>query len=453
MGGRVLMINIRKESINLLIDTLIKTSADQNPSGKLTEILKVLLNTEDVKIIRSTLLLWLDTMNVLTYDRQHQRFWLNKPTWFSSAEQGKYVLLGALTKEDIASLDHLAVNKNQKNTIQYKNYLFELPDSYYTYDINSVKQLNFIEKKFPLFLEAAQFPSKGEATKNLFSGDLHINRNDGLIRISFIKDNNYASESILAEDVVQSFDWISRNFIRTSIIKEIEDPRGIKLIKVSKKRGAIANQYFENFTLLLEREGENWKYTYFDSSLIDERWARIIYLSKIKYYDLNNELKHRPNNDLPMLFRNIQSLLLNPKEDSKELRLEVSDNLNESNEILKIPEPMCRQFIRYDKINQLLAVPVSLPLPQKFLKILYSCSGLKPYSLINNFRLNPRYILKLLFAGSLADGSLEIMYNNEPYYIEETLHLYRCIPHEVAKRVFELLEIPICYETFLKEIN
>ena len=454
MGGRAIMVSITKESINILIDTLAKTSADQNPSGKLTEILKVLLNTEDVKTIRSTILLWLDTMNVLTYNRQDHRFWLNKPTWFPCAENGKHILMGALTKENITSLDNIGVKKNQRNTILYNNYQFELPDTYYTYDIGEVAELEFQVREFPLFFDASQFPSITDATKNLISNKLEINKSDdGLTRVSFIKDDKFSSEHILAQDNVQIFDWVNRNFIRTSIIKEIEDPMGIKLIKVSKKRGGIENYYFENFTLLLEREDANWNYTYFDTSLIDERWARVIYLGKLQYYDLHSELKNRDTEAWGHLFQNISRSITNLKDGAKELHLEISNQLHQSNEILRIPKNMLHQFIRYDKNNQLLAVPISLPLPQRFLKTLYSCSGLKPYLYENKFRINPKYILKLLFNGSLADGCHEIDYPNELFYTKEMLHLYRCVPHSVASIVFERLEIPFCYETFLQQTN
>jgi hypothetical protein len=444
---------ISKGNINLLIDTLAKTAASQDPAGKLSEILRLLLNTDDIRTIRTTLLLWLDTMRVLSYDRQEGKFCLHKPTWYPCAENGKFILLGALTSEDITALDQMGTPKNQKNKIQYKSYSFELPDSYYTYDIAAVKELGFAEGKSPLFLDESQYPNIHIAIEKLISGILDISQQDEIIRVRFIKDEAYASEYILAQDHVQCFDWISRNFIKTAIEKEIEDPMGVKLIKVSKKKGGIDNQFYETFTLLLERDGNDWKYTYFDKSKIDDRWARVIYLGKIEYFDLHKELRNRENEDYGYLANNLSKFVGNPKEEASELQIEINPDLMRSNEVLKIPGKMRHHFIRYDNANQLLVVPVSLPLPQSMLRVLYSCSGLMPYFYLNKFRANPKYILKLLFAGSLAEESSHIDYPEEPFYIEELLHLYRCVPAELAIILFQRLGLPFCDETILKEIN
>jgi hypothetical protein len=448
------MVIIKKEDINILLDTLVKTTSEQDPSGKLTDILKLLLKTDDIRIIRSTLLLWLDTMSILNYDRLSGVFGFNKPTWFLCAEKEKFILLGALTTEDIDALEKLDVKKNQKNTIQFKNYLFELPDSYYSYNIDALKGLGFAESKIPLFFDTTYFPNVVNVIEKLFSGKLSIinNQDESICVISFIKDETYASEYILSQDTVETFDWISRNFIRSLIEKEIEDPMGIKLLKVTKKRGGIGNQYFETFTLLLEREGNDWRYTFFDKSKIDERWARLIYLSKIKYYDLHKEFRNREIENYGYLFNNILKYFVTPKEETRELNLEIGPNWRDTNEVLKIPEIMRHQFIRYDKINQILAVPATLPLPQTMLKSLFSCSGLMPYFFTNKFRVNPKYILKLLFAGALAEESHYLNYPEEPYYIEEVLHLYRCVPPELASILFDSLNISICYETFYQKI-
>jgi hypothetical protein len=444
---------ISKGSINLLIDTLVKTSASKDPSGKLSEILRLLLNTDDINTIRTTLLLWLDTMRVLSYDRQEGKFCLHKPSWYPCAEIGKFILLGALTIEDIASLDRMGISKNQRNNIKYKNFLFELPDSYYTYDIAAVKELEFAECPYSLFSDGSLYPNKDDVTKNLISGILGISKQDKITKVNFIIDSSFAEEYILAQDYVQSFDWIRRNFIKTSIENEIEDPMGVKLIKVSKKKGGDGNEFFETFTLLLERNGKEWTYTYFDKSKIDERWARVIYLGKIQYYDIHKELRNRQYDTYGYLANNLSKIVEKPKKGASELQIEFGPDWMSSNEVLKIPGKMRQHFIRYDMINQLLIVPISLPLPQSMHRVLYSCSGVMPYSYVNKFRTNPKYILKLLFSGALSEGSIDIDYPEEPYYIEELLHLYRCVPPEIASILFKSLGLPFYIENIIQENN
>lgn len=447
------MRKIKKESINKLIDTLIRTSSNQNPLSKLTDILKVILNTQDVKIIRSTLLLCLDTMHILTYDRQAYKFSFNRPSWFLSSENNKYILLGALTENDIVILDNLAVKKFEENNVIYKNIYFELPDSYYTEDITMLNKSGFKINQVPYFLDILSVTEYDDAIKNLISNELSINRIDEIVSISFVKNVEYAVEFIQSQDQVQIFDWTSRNFIKADLQNELEDPEGVKLIKVIKKRGSLVSQYFEVFILLLEKIKGIWHYTYFDSTIIDERWARFSYLSKLYYFDLHKELKNLDQQDYIYLFKNLQSLVLKQNTYIEELDLSISSDLQQSNEIIKIPKDLLNQFIRYDEVNRILAVPVTLPLPQRILRSLYSCSGFLPLAYINKFRINPRYIIKLLFAGSLVKGSREIDYPEEPYFIEEELHLYQCVPPELAEIIFKKLNLKMSKEVFTQELN
>ena len=306
------MLKIEKESLNKLIDTLIKTSGDQNPLSKLTDVLKILLNTEDVKIIRSTLLLCLDTMSILNYNRQLNKFRFNKPTWFPSSEVNKFILLGALTREDIVSLDNLGIPRFQANNIVFKNIFFELPDSYYTEDIKLMDVSGFKKNNYPYFFD---MPSENEidmAIDNLISGKFDINNNDEIISISFVKDNVYGKEYIHSQDQVLIFDWISRTFIKTDIQNEIKDPEGVKLIKVIKKRGNVVNPYYESFMLLLEIINGSWNFIYFDSDKIDERWARFVYLSKLEFFDLHKEIKNFTIEDKIKLFQNCNKIQIKP---------------------------------------------------------------------------------------------------------------------------------------------
>ena len=446
------MLKIEKESLYKLIDTLIKTSGDQNPLSKLTDVLKILLKTEDVKIIRSTLLLCLDTMSILNYNRQLNKFRFNKPTWFPSSEVNKFILLGALTREDIVSLDNLGIPRFQENNIVFKNIIFELPDSYYTEDIKLVDVSGFKKNNYPYFFD---MPSENEidmAIDNLISGKFDINNNDEIISISFVKDNVYGKEYIHSQDQVLIFDWISRTFIKTDIQNEIKDPEGVKLIKVIKKRGNIVNPYYESFMLLLEIKNGSWNFIYFDSDKIDERWARFVYLSKLEFFDLHKEIKNFKIEDKIKLFQNCNKIQIINNSYVEELDLFVPGNLNQTNEIIRIPESLLNQNIRYDKVNKILAVPVSLPLPQRILKTLYSCSGNLPYLYVNKFRINPRYFLKTLLSGTLVIGGEEIdyPYPNEPYFIDENLYLYKSVPPELAKLVFNTLKLDMSYEIFLQ---
>jgi hypothetical protein len=298
-------------------------------------------------------------------------------------------------------------------------------------------------------------PSENEidmAIHNLISGKFDINNNDEIISISFVKDNVFGKEYIHSQDQVLIFDWISRTFIKTDIQHEIKDPEGVKLIKVIKKRGNVVNPYYESFMLLLEIKNGSWNFIYFDSDKIDERWARFVYLSKLNFFDLHKEIKYFENEDKIKLFRNCNKIQINNNSYVEELDLFVSGNLNQTNEIIRIPESLLNQNIRYDKVNKILAVPVSLPLPQRILKTLYSCSGNLPYLYVNKFRINPRYFLKSLLSGTLVIGGEEIdyPYPNEPYFIDENLYLYKSIPPELAKLVFNTLKLEMSYEIFLQ---
>ena len=168
------MRKIKKESINKLIDTLIRTSSNQNPLAKLTEILKVLLNTQDVKIIRSTLLLCLDTMHILTYDRQAYKFSFNRPSWFLSSDNNRYILLGALTENDIVNLKYLGVTKFEQNNVSYNNIYFELPDSYYTEDFEILNKTGFKINQVPYFGDILSLTEYDDAVKNLVNNQISI---------------------------------------------------------------------------------------------------------------------------------------------------------------------------------------------------------------------------------------------------------------------------------------
>ena len=103
---------ITKEKINLLIDVLVTTGGGKSQYGKLNDIIKTY--TTENRLIRNTLLIWLDSMGIMDVDYQnHNNYQLNKPFWLKSSIKSHYILYGAVTNDEIKKL---------KNNSEVKKY-------------------------------------------------------------------------------------------------------------------------------------------------------------------------------------------------------------------------------------------------------------------------------------------------------------------------------------------
>ena len=87
---------ITKDKIDFLIDTLITSGGGQNQYGKLNDIIKTY--TTENSLIRTTMLIWLDTMGIMEVDKQYN-YYFNKPVWVKSSIKEHFILYGALTRE------------------------------------------------------------------------------------------------------------------------------------------------------------------------------------------------------------------------------------------------------------------------------------------------------------------------------------------------------------------
>ena len=124
------MIKIEKYKINRLINELINTGGGQSAYSKFSELLKIETESDDIGILRRTILLWLDTMMV--FDVNFPNYVINKPSWVPSSIKGQYNLIGALTLKEIETLQQDKNIKAKPNVINYEKYEIELPDTFYT---------------------------------------------------------------------------------------------------------------------------------------------------------------------------------------------------------------------------------------------------------------------------------------------------------------------------------
>lgn len=439
------MVVIKKHDINLLINSLIKTGGGQNPYGKMSEILKFISKSEDIRVLRGTLLLWLDSMNIFDVDFQYQppKYVINKPRWTPGTIHNHYNLLGALTLSEINRIDNNPFVKKITNKTSFLNLEIELPDTYYTEDIQFVENLGFDIAKNTTFSNIENDDDADTILKKLIDGDLLINILDGNKKISFIKDDTSSSVYIENQDDVQIFDWVTRKYYKCNLENELNDEEGIKLIKVGKK---YLEAHIEIYTILLTKEIESeWKYLYFDPKKVDERWAIYIYLSTLTHYDL-----HR-GADIALLVQMFTNNLKTLKRNSL-IAIEDGVGLNRKN-IIKIPTGMLKQIIHYDKRKGILAIPVSIPLPKIFMKYLFSCSGTVPQVFQNSYSLNPKYLLKVLYSGSISEGGKDIFFPDESYFMHEYLYLFTSIPSELAETISSKLGLDYYKRTFYTRIN
>lgn len=436
------MIRIQKCKINRLINELIKTGGGQNAYNKFSELLKIEIEGDNISVLRRTILLWFDSMMI--FDVDFPNYTINKPSWVPSSINGQYNLIGALTIKEIEIIHKDENIKLKSNLINYDKYEIELPDTFYTDNIESVKHLGFKVLESSIFSNIKNEPGIQEEVKKLHKGILSINEIDGHKRISFEKNEMGATVPIENQDFVQVFDWRSRKYIKCDINFELDTPEGDLLIKIEKKK---SDSHYETYTLLLikEKDKENWNFAYFDSSLIDERWARFIYLQRLAYYDLHRGV----NNDdtITGLAINLMKLKSN-----SEIILDVNTNFNNKN-IIKIDDVLKKQFIKYDLRNNLLAIPITLPLPKLFMKYLFSCSGVVPKIYRYNFSKNPNYKLKLLYSGSLSEKGNDLAFHDEKYFMKEDLYLFSAIPNELAREIASKFNLNYFKITFLKDVK
>jgi hypothetical protein len=437
---------ISKEKTNFLIDTLITSGGGQNQYGKLNDIIKTY--TTENSLIRTTMLIWLDTMGILEIDNNYN-YQFNKPVWVKSAISEHFILYGAITiaeKEKIES--NIKIKKYTENNISYKDFEIELPDTYYTLDSDVFLAFDYKKVDSPLFCSIESMNGlslvenelkTGPLKKLVFTRDYESEEVDGY---TIVLNSNLESLTIFPQDDIKQFNWRTRNYIKCDITKELNlapEEKGLKLIKVIK---TFEGNHKEYHTILLEKDegDENWSYYYFDRNLIDERWARFLYIDKLEYYDIEKDFRGRELEDKGFVFRNIMSAILSGSDI-------ICQNPG-SNNFMKIPNVMKKQFVHYDSRQGLMAFPVSMPLPKKIMQYLFSCSGRVPQVFKNKFIINPDFNIKKLFSGVLSIDGHNVHYSDEKYFMEEDFYLFSSVPTQLAEKIFEKLNLDIKDEVF-----
>jgi len=90
------------------------------------------------------------------------------------------------------------------------------------------------------------------------------------------------------------------------------------------------------------------------------------------------------------------------------------------------------------------------------MRYLFSCSGIVPQVFKNKFTLNPDYIIKSLFSGTLSSEGEYVPYPNQKYFMEEDFYLFSSVPTELAEKIFEKLNLDmkddVFKRTFLQKV-
>lgn len=436
---------INKNQVNQLIDVLIHSGGGKSQYGKLNEIIKTY--TTENSLIRNTLLIWLDSMGIMQVDEQNQYFF-NKPCWVKSSIENHYILYGAISKAEIESLEsNNQVKKHDNNKILYKNFEIELPDTYYVLNSEVFKEFNFEIFQNPIFLSIETMEGLSNIEEKLFRGNLEsliIPKefdSDYIDGYKIILNLEKDSLHIYFQDDVKQFNWRTRNYIKCDLMRELSiehDEEGLKLIKVTK---SYDDNHKEYFTILLEKEvDEDWKYIYFDRSIVDERWARYFLIDKLEYYDIEKDFRGRDIDDQGYVGRNVKSAIENKS-------LIINQDSDSSN-FMKIPSVMIKQLVQYDSRQGLMAFPVSMPLPKQIMRYLFSCSGVVPQVFKNKFTINPDYNIKRLFSGVLSPEGINVPYPDQNYFMEEDFYLFSSVPTQLAEKIFEKLNLDINEDVF-----
>jgi len=436
---------IEKEKTNQLIDTLIKSGGGRNQYGKLNDVVKVF--TSNSGLLRSTLLIWLDAMGVMEVNENYE-YHLHKPSWIKSSIKNHFILYGAVTSDEIESLEkNDKILKYDKNSITYKNFEIELPDTYFTFNSEVFKEFSYNVIHTPIFLEIDSLEGWSTNEDKLYKGSLEkIDFNDGEVPnevdgYKIFLDEDSSSLFIYPEDDIKQFNWRTRNYIKCDLIKELnieKEEAGLKLIKITK---TLDEKYKVHYTILLEKiEDEDWKYTYFNPKIIDERCARYSYIDKLQYYDIEKDFRRRENSVKGAVGQNAMSAMNH--------NCEFITEPPTSNNFMKIPDVIRKQMVQYDSRKGLMAFPVSMPLPKEIMRCLFSCSGAIPEVYTNKFTINPDFNMKQLFSGVLSPEGENVPYPIQKYFMKEEFYLFSSVPTELAEKIFEKLNLDMKQDVF-----
>jgi len=439
---------ITKDKIDFLIDTLITSGGGRNQYGKLNDIIKAY--TTENSLIRNTLLIWLDTMGVMEVDEQND-YELKKPVWVKSSIKDHFILYGSLTNSEKQKLElHDEIKKYTENRISYKNFEIELPDTYYTLNQDVFKDFEYKVFKTPIFSSIENMEGlssikqklqTGKLEKLIFPKEFETNVVDGY---KVILNTNLDSLTIFPQDDVKQFNWRTRNYIKCDIIKELSiepEEEGLKLIKVTTSK-SIDGNHKEYYTILLEKTaGEvDWNYFYFDRNLVDERWARYIFIDELDYYDIEKDFRSITEDEKGYVAQNAMNALQNMSS--------LITSAPTSNNFMQIPDVMRKQLVQYDSRQGLMAFPTTMPLPKYIMRYLFSCSGIVPQVFKNKFVINPDYNIKRLFSGVLSPNGYNIDYPDQKYFREEDYYLFSSVPTQLAEKIFEKLNLDIKEDVF-----
>jgi hypothetical protein len=436
---------INKNQVNQLIDVLIHSGGGKSQYGKLNEIIKTY--TTENSLMRNTLLIWLDSMGIMEVDKQNHYFF-NKPHWVKSSIESHYILYGALTKTEIEELElNDQVKKYVDNKILYKNFEIELPDTYYTLNTEVFNVFNFEIFNNAIFSAIENMNGLSSIEEKLFKGYIQkviISKeydSDDIDGYKIILNADQDRLDIDSHDDVKQFNWRTRNYIKCDLIRELSiepDEEGLKLIKVTK---SYDDNHKEYFTILLEKTAnEDWKYIYFDRSIVDERWARYFLIDKLEYYDIEKDFRGRDIGDQGYVYQNVISARKNNSQ--------IINHDPDSSNFMKIPAVMIKQLVQYDSRQGLMAFPVSMPLPKEIMRYLFSCSGVVPQVFKNKFTINPDYNIKRLFSGVLSPEGSNVPYPDQNYFMEEDFYLFSSVPTQLAEKIFEKLNLDMNEDVF-----
>lgn len=440
-----MQIKITKDKIDFLIDTLITSGGGHNQYGKLDDIIKTY--TTENSLIRTTLLIWLDTMGIMEVNKKNN-YYFKKPIWVYSSIKNHFVLYGALTKIEKEKLEnHIEVDKYSNNVISYKNFEIELPDTYYTKNSDVFKEFEYKFFEYPIFSAILNMDGLQNVKEKLYTGKIEniifpkeyeSNVIDGY---KIILNANQETLYIYPQDDTKLFNWRTRNYIKCNLINELNienEEDGIKLIKVTK---IFEGNHKENYTFLLEKNsGKDWCYFYFDKNLVDDRWARYFYIDKLEFYDIEKDFRGRNLEDKGLVGQNVRHAIRN--------KSDIIIHNPDSNNFMKIPDVLKKQLVQYDSRQGLLAFPVSMPLPKEIMRYLFSCSGMVPQILRNNFVINPDYNVKRLFSGVLSSQGHNVSYPEQNYFMEEDFYIFSNVPKQLAEKIFEKLNLNIYTDVF-----
>jgi hypothetical protein len=228
---------ITKDKIDFLIDTLITSGGGQNQYGKLNDIIKTY--TTENSLIRTTLLIWLDTMGIMEVDKQYN-YYFNKPVWVKSTIKEHFILYGALTRSEKEKLElNGDIKKYTENRISYKNFEIELPDTYYTLNSDVFQEFDYKTLNTPVFSAIENMEGLSSVKEKLQTGKVEKliypkeHQTDDVDGYTITLNANLDSLTIFPQDDIKLFNWRTRNYVKCDISKELNltfEEKGLKLI-------------------------------------------------------------------------------------------------------------------------------------------------------------------------------------------------------------------------------